>query len=127
VPLDVTRQVTFGLDEIGLLPDDNSPIGSLLQKLLPALFRAYRQQLGLESVNLNDAVALLAVTHSELFETEEMEGMIETAGEITRGVTVFDRRPGSVSRSDMEVAVSVDAQAARDTIIKGLQRAALGF
>jgi inosine-uridine nucleoside N-ribohydrolase len=127
VPLDITRQVTFGLEEIDQLPDDKSPIGSLLRQLLPSLFRAYRQQIGLESVNLNDAVALLAATHSDLFETQEMEGMVETAGEITRGVTVFDRRPGSLSRSDMEVAVKIDAAAARETIMKGLQRAALGF
>lgn len=123
VPLDVTRQVAFGLNQISELPAEGSRVGELLSKLLPSLFRAYRQHIGLESIQLDDAVALLALTHPELFETRELEGEVEIGGESTRGMTIFDRRPNSASRSDMEVAVGIDAVAALDAIMNALKRA----
>ena len=127
VPLEATREIAFGLDDINRIPAENSRVGGLLHKILPALFRAYRQQLGLESFYLHDAVALLAATHGDLFETKELEGFVETSGEITRGVTIFDRRPNCASRTGLEVAVGINAAAAREAIVQGLQRAVLGF
>jgi purine nucleosidase len=68
-------------------------------------------------------VALIAATHPELFEVEEMAGDVETAGQITLGATVFDRRSVVEWRTNMEVAHQIDAVAARDYIIRGLQLA----
>jgi inosine-uridine nucleoside N-ribohydrolase len=125
IPLDVTDQVVWNLDLLEKLPADFSRAGRLLRATLPYLFRSYRQHLGLESIRLPDAVGLCAVLHPELFHTEELAGDVETGGEITTGVTVFDRRPNSPHRGDIEVALEVDAAAVADCIVRGLNQAGL--
>src|SRR5439155_8365021 len=92
IPLDVTNQVVWTLDLLEKLPPDFSRAGQLLRATLPYFFRSHRQHLGLESIRLPDAVGLCAVLHSELLRTEELTGDVEIAGEITTGMTVFDRR-----------------------------------
>lgn len=124
VPLDVTRQVQFGIDFLQELPDISTRVGCLLKQVLPFAFRAYRQQLGLESITLNDAVGALALIEPDLFEYAEMAGDVETEGEITRGMTVFDRRSPQEWRTNLEVATSVRADAARQSIADLLQIAA---
>ncbi len=123
VPLDVTSQVSFNLDFVDELPDQFSRAGAFLHKLVPFSFRAHHQQLGMESIHIHDAVAVLAAIHSELFETEEMAGDVETAGELTAGATVFDRRRKPQWRPNMEVATSVDVASVKDCIVRGLARA----
>lgn len=123
VPLDITRQVSVTLDFMDQLPDETTRAGALLHKILPFSFRAYRQRLGLESIHLHDAVALMAAIHPELFETTDMYGDVETGGEITMGATVFDRRESPGERPNMAVATSVDAAGVLDGILRGLQQA----
>jgi purine nucleosidase len=86
-------------------------------------FRFFHQKYGQESVLLHDVVALTAAVHPELFETQEMCGDVETRGELTKGATIFDRRPNRIDRANMEVAVDVDAAAVRDYIVRALKRA----
>jgi inosine-uridine nucleoside N-ribohydrolase len=125
IPLDVTDQVVWTLDLLEKLPPDFSRAGQLLRATLPYLFRSHRQHLGLESIRLPDAVGLAAVLHPELFRTEELAGDVETAGEITTGATIFDRRPISPHHADIEVALEVDAPAIADCILRGLAEAGL--
>jgi inosine-uridine nucleoside N-ribohydrolase len=123
IPLDVTTQVTWSLDLLDQLPPETSRAGSLLRKTLPHLFRSYRRDLGLEGIHLHDAVAIVAALHPELFTTREMSGDVETAGELTLGATVFDRRSTAHVRGDMEVALEIDAAAVSDCIVRALQDA----
>ena len=44
-------------------------------------------------------------------------------GWLTTGATVFDRRPVPELRNNVEVAVDIDAAAARDAIARGLANA----
>ncbi len=74
IPLDVAEQVKLTLDIIEQLPAESSRAGRLLRHLIPFAFRSYRQHLGLESIFLQDVVALTAALHPELFEMEEMSG-----------------------------------------------------
>lgn len=124
VPLDVTRQVVLTLGLLEELPDELTRAGCFLRRTLPFAFRAYHQQLGQESIHLQDAVAMTAALHPELFETRELAGDVETGGELTTGATIFDRRPNAEWRANMEVAIEVDAAAVRDCIVRGLQQAA---
>jgi inosine-uridine nucleoside N-ribohydrolase len=123
IPLDVTSQVTFSLGLLEQLPGELTRAGKLLRKVLPFLFRAYRRELGLESIHIHDAVALVAALHPELFGTHDLAGDVETSGELTAGVTVFDRRETSRSRGNIEVALEVDAAATADCIVRGLDEA----
>lgn len=123
IPLDVTDQVVWTLDLLDKLPDEHTRAGALLHGMLPHLFRSYRQHLGLESITLSDAVALAAVLHPELFRTEELAGDVETAGELTIGATIFDRRPNAPHRADIEVALEIDAAGVADCIVRSLAEA----
>ncbi len=123
VPLDVTCGVTFGYDLLDQLPDGNCRVGRFLSKILPHLFRSYRQELGVESICLNDAVALTAALHPELFEVELMAGDVELTGELTRGATVFDRRRNRQWRTNLAVATKVDVAATQDCILRSLRAA----
>ncbi len=123
IPVDITRQVTFGYDLLDKLPDGNSRVGRFLAKILPHLFRSYRQELGYESICLNDAVALVAALHPELFEIELTAADVELSGELTRGATVFDRRRNREWRSNLSVATKVEVSAVQDCILRGLAAA----
>jgi inosine-uridine nucleoside N-ribohydrolase len=123
IPLEVTRRVALTLDFVDELPSEDSRAGTLLRRMVPFAFRAHRQTLGSESIKLEEVVAVVAALHPELFETVEMQGDVETQGELTVGATVFERRPNHPVRANMEVAVSVEAAAVTDTIVRGLQHA----
>jgi purine nucleosidase len=124
VPLDVTSQVMMTFDLFDQLPDEFSRVGGFLRKILPFMFRAYRQHVGLEGIHVHDAVALMAALQPELFTTEAMACDVETQGELTTGATVFDRRPIREWRRNVEVAVGIDAVATMDGIMRGLHAAA---
>lgn len=123
VPLDATGQVSWSLSLLEQLPPETSRAGAFLRRIVPHLFRTYRLDLGMEMIHLHDAVALVAALHPELFTTRELTGDVETQGELTRGMTIFDRRPTSPSRSDLEVALECDAAAVTDCIVRGLAEA----
>ncbi len=123
IPLEVTRKVALTLSIMEQLPREDTRAGALLHKLFTFAFRFFHQKYGQESIVLHDVVALAAAVHPEYFQTAEMVGDVETRGEITTGVTVFDRRPNRIDRANMEVAVDVDANAVRNYIVRALRRA----
>lgn len=127
IPLDVTRQATFGLDLLDMLPSvESSPASQLLHQLLPFVFRSHRQELGIEGIYLHDAIAMAAVLHPDMFEMEEMAGDVETAGEITLGSTIFDRREHRSWATNMEVATKINVSRVQDCVIQGLRAAIRG-
>ncbi|MDP6466498.1 MAG: nucleoside hydrolase [Pirellulaceae bacterium] len=126
IPLDVTRQVCLTLDVMDELPVGSTNAGSLLRKMLPFAFRAHHQIRGEESILINGVVALLNVLQPELFGTEEIAGDVEISGHLTEGATVFDRRVNPIWRNNMEVALTVDATAAKDCVVRGLRRCGTG-
>ena len=123
VPLDVTREVALTFDVLEELPAETTKAGSFLRKVMPFAFRAHHQVLGQEGFRLPAALALLAIVQPELFHTAEMAGDVETRGDLTKGATVFDRRAKMLWRPNMEVAIDVDAVAAKDCIVRGLTAA----
>jgi purine nucleosidase len=125
IPLDVTNRVNFSLSFLNELPSETTKIGALMRKILPGKFWAYRQHLGLETIHLHDTLTYLAACRPDLFRYEELAGDVETIGEITRGATIFDRRPVPAWRdSHIEVAVGIDAAAIRAELLKRLHLAA---
>ena len=91
--------------------------------MLPFAFRSYRQELGIEGIYLKDVIALVALLQPELFSTTAKAGNVETSGEITNGVTVFDRRISRDWKLNMDVATSVEVSAAKDCVIRGMMAA----
>lgn len=124
VPLDVTNRLVLTYDLFRQLPDESTVIGHFLHQVLPPAYRAYRQKFGLEGIHVHDSVSLMAVTHPELFTTKEMGGDVETAGEMTTGMTVFDRRRLPAWRHNMEVALEMQPDKVIEAIVAGVKAAA---
>jgi len=126
VPIDISGQVSFGYDLLDLLPSESTRAGRFLRKTLPHLFRSYRNELGYEDIRLNDAAALAAALHPELFEIELAAVDVELSGELTTGMTVFDRRRLREWRTNVAVATKVDAAGVRDCILRSIAAAGSG-
>ena len=123
VPLDVTGEITFGVDLLESLPDKYSRAGSLLHKILGYAFRTARQKMGRETLELCDPVSLIAAIEPELFTWEPAAARVETRGTHTTGMTVFDRRLRPTMTENLEVATSADAEAIVDHLKRSLRYA----
>jgi inosine-uridine nucleoside N-ribohydrolase len=126
VPLETTGQVLFGFEMLDELPDEFSRAGRILRKMLPHAFRAQRQLLGSEGIHLHDVVALVAVTNPELFERTTVAADVETAGDLTAGMLVIDRRQIREWRPNADLLVNCDPAGVKDCILRGLSAAADG-
>jgi inosine-uridine nucleoside N-ribohydrolase len=128
VPLDVSSEMTFNFDFLSQLPPESTRAGKFLRQILPFAYRAQRQVLAQEHITLHDLAALVSVTNPELFESEMLWGDVETEGELTNGMVVFDRRKSSIreGRPNLDVAMKVDASAMRDCVLRGLENAGKG-
>ncbi|MBR5710279.1 MAG: nucleoside hydrolase [Thermoguttaceae bacterium] len=106
VPIDVASRFSVGLDVINQIVATES--GSRLKKMLFALYRNYRQWLGREKIFVNSSVALISILHPDLFVRQKLFVDVETAGELTTGMTVFDQRIQAPSRPNTEVITDFD-------------------
>ncbi len=124
VPLDVSQQVVLTFEQFDRVnPGEDSLTGQLLNHLLPFAFRAHHQFLGLEGVALNELAALATISQPRLFESESMAVDVETSGELTRGMTVFDRRGIPNWQTNIDVITDVDAQGVLDYLTRILRLA----
>ena len=120
VPLDLTSQVMMDYDLIHQLPDESTRTGKLLRAMLPGLYHAYRQHLGLENVLVHEVVGVVLALQPELFSTESFFCDVETGGSLTHGTTVIDKRHQPEGMPNTDVVVKLDADAVRDAILRGM-------
>lgn len=121
VPLDVTNRLVMTYNHFDQLPGDATRTGAFLNKILPYAFRSHHQLLGQEGIQLHDVLGVMALLHPELFETIPCHGDVETAGELTLGTTVLDRRRRPESQPNMDVAVGMDTTAVMDVLMRRLR------
>lgn len=121
VPLDVTNRVVLTYEQFQRVADAASPVAAFLRQLLPFSFRAHHQFLGMEGIWLREVVALVAVVRPQLFHWQALPVDVETQGELTRGMTVFERRRQHAGRSSVSVATDVDAQGVVDYVTQLLR------
>jgi len=124
VPLETTSQVLLGFEFLDQLPREVFRAGHLLRRMLPHAFRAHRQLLGSEGIWLHDVVSLVALTNPELFERTTVAADVETAGDLTAGMLVVDRRQTSPSRPNCDLLIGCDAAAITDCILRSFAAAA---
>ncbi|MDR1959241.1 MAG: nucleoside hydrolase [Planctomycetaceae bacterium] len=120
IPLDVTNRVKLTLGDVDQLASDSTKVGHLLRCIIMPAFRAYRQRFGLEGIHVHDMVTYLAALHPQLFAMKSLSGNVETVGELTRGMTVFDRRRIPAWRENMNVAYNIKEEQVLTKIITGL-------
>ena len=123
VPLDVSQRTTLTFeqfDRLGLT--DETPVGRLLLQLMPFALRAHHQHLGVEGMRLAEVTALAAVARPGLFHRSTMAVDVELDGELTRGMTVFDRRAKPEWRHNIDVLHEVDSRGILDYMTSILGR-----
>jgi len=118
------RVVMCGLDLTTQVRYDEAWVDTITQPYVAALLRHYlanHRYLEAAGAPLHDPCAVLAVTHPELFEFTDHPVTVECAGELTRGMTVVDRRPWARD-ANVSVAVTVDAPAALELVAGAINR-----
>ena len=122
VPYDTTQKVTLTYaDYARLNVDGQTKVGHQLEQTLPYAFRAYHEHLGVEGIPVPEVVALVSIVHPRLFHRRSMSVDVETQGELTRGMTVFDRRRRSPATANIDVLSDVDSQGILDYIARTLR------
>ena len=123
--LDVTHQ--FLVDDSRIA--DVEAIGGQLAAVLAGLFRFFagtytRRHEHMVGAALHDPLAVLALTHRGLFTSSERHVAVETRGELTRGMTVIDRRDLKERPApNCTVLETVDADAAWQLIVDAIVQA----
>lgn len=115
VPLDVSRRLVMSPDQYRRLRGRvDGRLAELLDGLVPHWLRMHHESLGIEGVVMPAVAALAAVTQPRLFARESMHVDVELAGQLTRGMTVMDRRGESRSLANVDVCVEIEVQGVID-------------
>ncbi|WP_420609085.1 nucleoside hydrolase [Candidatus Poriferisodalis sp.] len=115
--LNLTHQLCVGQNEIIALREQGGMVPEFVAGLFDFYLTGYRERAGLDAAPMHDPCAVLAVTHPELFTFGARHVDVETSGDLTRGMTVADERPGTGATPNCEVAYSIDAAPALELIV----------
>jgi inosine-uridine nucleoside N-ribohydrolase len=116
LPLDVTHKFIFSPGDCGKLGSAGTRTGDFLGKILPTLLSPTASRFGIEGVYLNDALAVVALARSVAVAANGAAVDVETRGELTRGMSVVDRRWGTAARPMVDLASDIDLRVARQYI-----------
>lgn len=118
VPLDVSNKVVLTFEEFNRLGlESTSRRQEFLHETLSYYLRAHHEHLGLEGIVLRELAALAYISHPRLFKSKSMAVDVETRGELTRGMTVFDRRATEKWQSNIDVVTDVDSRGVLDYLM----------
>jgi inosine-uridine nucleoside N-ribohydrolase len=122
--LDLTHRFRMGPSRVAALRALGNAPATFAAELLEAYGAAYARSFGPEvGVPLHDPCAVMAVTHPELFTSEERHVEVELAGRLTRGMTVVDRRGGGRGQPpNTTVLTDVDDDRAFEVLRDALAR-----
>ena len=116
LPLDVTHKLILSPNDCTKLSVAGTRTGAFLGKILPTLLSPTASRFGIEGVYLNDALAILALARPVAVAAHAAAVDVETRGELTRGMSVVDRRWGTTTRAMLDLASDVDLRVARQYI-----------
>jgi inosine-uridine nucleoside N-ribohydrolase len=117
--LDLTYQLLATPAVIDAVRARPGRLASVLADLFTFFAASYvRRHDAIAGAAVHDPCAVLALTHPELFGRERRHVAVETRGELTRGMTVIDRRT-LVERppANCDVLTTIDADAAWTVIV----------
>ncbi len=122
--LDVTHQFQATPARIERLRSIGGTLGTTLADLLVFFSMMYQRNHDeghLQGGAMHDPLAVLALTHPDLFDRVDRHVVIETQGEYTRGMTVIDeRRLIERAAPNVQVLTHVDAAAAFDLVAEAV-------
>jgi inosine-uridine nucleoside N-ribohydrolase len=92
VPLDAMRKVLFAPTDLLGMPTDGHPVCRFLRQIVPFGIAATSNLYGIEGFHLKDVLGVIAIGAPDALRTKHMRVDVETRGELTRGMSVFDQR-----------------------------------
>lgn len=123
IPLDVTRKLIFSPTDLLELPNPDSRTCQFLRQIVPFGIRASSNLYGIEGFHLKDVLGIAALAVPAAVTSEAHHVDVETRGDLTRGMTVIDARPGTTAAPNARVATGVTVAEVREYILKSLQNA----
>ncbi|MBI1831508.1 MAG: nucleoside hydrolase [Planctomycetes bacterium] len=113
IPLDVTRKVLYSPTDLLGGESELSPAYHFLRQVVPFGIAATSHLYGIEGFHLKDVLGVIAVALPGALSTSHMYVDVEIQGELTRGMSVFDRRTWEHVTPNVEAATDVDCKAVR--------------
>ena len=121
--LNLTQQVQVtdaDLDDIAS-GERESELTRFVNENFNRMLASLERLTGKRQVAMHDPVAILAVTHPELFVFQRRHVEVELAGAFTRGMTVVDERFGDRAQAgQVEVGYEADVASVKQVIFEGL-------
>ncbi|MFO0917154.1 MAG: nucleoside hydrolase [Planctomycetaceae bacterium] len=115
IPLDVTRKTSMTFEQLDRLTQDSDhAVPRALRSWLSFSLREHHQHRGMECLWLPELTALAAISQPQLFQRANMGVDVELDGQLTRGMTVCDRRARPAWRPNLEILRDVDSQGLLD-------------
>ncbi len=126
VPLEVTGNAVLTFEDVDQLSEltEGTINGDVLSTMLQFSIRANRQELAFEGIPLHSVVALAVAAHAERFTVTAVRADVETSGEITRGMTVIDRRSVFKGQTNVDLVSTIDELGVVDYFSRSFRRAA---
>jgi inosine-uridine nucleoside N-ribohydrolase len=112
IPLDTMRKALFSPTELLGLPRGETRACQFLRKIVPFGINATAQMYGIEGFHLKDVLGVCYAAMPHAFKTKPMTVDVETRGEHTKGMSVFDLR-AQRAPPNVELALEVDLAAVR--------------
>jgi inosine-uridine nucleoside N-ribohydrolase len=116
IPLDVMRKVLFSPTDLLNAPADSPAPAQFLRQIVPFGIAATSNLYGIEGFHLKDVLGVIAVAEPGALKTRHMRVDVETRGDLTRGMTVFDQRSWESPKPNCDVAFEVDTGEVRKYI-----------
>lgn len=116
IPLDMMRKVLFSPTELLGESTEGSIAYHFLRQVVPFGVAATSHLYGIEGFHLKDILGVVAVAFPAALITKQMHVDVETQGELTRGVSVFDRRWWQNTPTNASVVTEVDTKALRQYV-----------
>ncbi len=112
-PLDATHQVVLTGERLRTETENQEDrVSRFLWDATQACMEFYREHVGFWGFHIHDALPIAMLTHPDYFESVNAYVQVETAGDLTNGMTIADLRPER-QRSDpnAQVCLKVAAEA----------------
>jgi inosine-uridine nucleoside N-ribohydrolase len=98
------------------LQSAESAPAAFLRRTVPFGFRTTAGLYGTEGFYLQDVLGIVAVARPDALTTRPAYADVETRGDLTRGMSVFDTRWGTKAKPNVELVTSVDTSVVRKYI-----------
>jgi inosine-uridine nucleoside N-ribohydrolase len=116
IPLDMGRKALFSPTELLSGASELSPVFHFLRQVVPFGIAATSSLYGIEGFHLKDILGIIAVAAPESMHTRGVSVDVETQGELTRGMSVFDRRSWLKTSPNVNMVTEVDVKAVREYV-----------